>query len=111
MTTEFAAFEDFWPFYLRQHASETSRHLHFFGTAMVFPLLAGLVVHGDYRWLCAALVVAYPFAWLGHFVFERNRPATFSHPLWSLRADFRMFRLWLTGGLDAELDLAGVATR
>ena len=60
---------------------------------MAIPLLAGLVFHGDYRWLCAALVVAYASAWLGHFLFEKNRPATFTYPLWSLRGDIRMFRL------------------
>jgi hypothetical protein len=53
-------------------------------------------------------VVAYASAWLGHFVFEKNRPATFTHPLWSLRGDFRMFRLWVLGRLDTELEKAGV---
>jgi hypothetical protein len=108
MTATFATFGDFWPYYLRQHASEDTRNLHFFGTAAALTLLGGVVFHGDYRWLCAAIVVAYASAWLGHFMFEKNRPATFTHPLWSLRGDFRMFRLWVLGRLDTELEKAGV---
>jgi hypothetical protein len=110
MTTRFETFEAFWPYYLQQHASEDTRLLHYFGTAMTFPMIAGLVVSQDYRWLFAALIVAYASAWLGHAIFEKNRPATFTYPGWSLRADFRMFRLWLFGRLNRELALAGVPT-
>jgi hypothetical protein len=108
MSTTFETFEAFWPYYLQQHASEDSRRLHFFGTAMTLPLLAGVVVFQDYRWLFGALAVAYASAWLGHALFERNRPATFTYPIWSLRGDFRMFRFWLSGQLGSELELAGV---
>lgn len=108
MTTRFETFAEFWPYYLRQHAREDTRVTHYIGTGMVFPLVGAMFVLQDYRWLCAALVVAYAFAWFGHAVFERNRPATFTYPGWSLRADFRMFRMWLFGQLKAELAVAGV---
>jgi len=111
MTARFATFEDFWPYYLRQHSSAHTRLLHFAGTAMTFPLVAGLVVSQDYRWFCAAVVLAYASAWAGHAIFERNKPATFSYPGWSLRGDFRMFRLWLLGQLNSELAIAGVPVR
>ncbi len=111
MSATFSTFGDFWPYYLRQHASQDSRNLHFFGTAAALSFLGGLIFHGDYRWLFAALAIAYASAWLGHFIFEKNRPATFSHPIWSLRGDFRMFRLWLLGRLDTELEKAGVSIR
>ena len=63
---------------------------------------------GDWRWLVAMPVVGYAPAWLGHMVFERNRPATFAHPVWSLAGDFRMLALFLAGRLGGELRRAGV---
>lgn len=106
--SRFASFADFWPHYLREHARPATRMLHFAGTSLVL-LIALAAVATRAWWLLAALPVAgYAFAWAGHFAIERNRPATFTHPLWSLRADFRMWRLWLTGGLPRELNAAGV---
>jgi hypothetical protein len=83
----------------------TTRALHFAGTALVCAcLLAALLLSPI--WLVAAPVAGYGFAWVGHFFFERNRPATFTYPLWSLRGDFRMFRLTLTGRMGPELERA-----
>ena len=64
---------------------------------------------GEWLWLIALPLAGYFFAWLAHFTIEKNRPATFTYPLWSLFADFRMWWLWLSGGLKAELERAGVA--
>ena len=82
--------------------------LHYAGTTLVV-LIAAAAVATRTWWLLPAMPVAgYAFAWASHLAVERNRPATFTHPLWSLRADFRMWRLWLTGRLGRELEAAGV---
>jgi hypothetical protein len=101
--TRHRSFGDFWPFYLREHSQPRTRALHYAGTLLVLAVALAAAAAGEWRLLLLLPVAGYGFAWLAHVVVERNRPATFRHPLWSLRADFRMLRLWLTGGLDAEL--------
>ena len=97
MTRQFSRFADFYAFYLAEHANRTSRRLHVIGTAgvLVLAIVAGL--RHDPRWLLAALVCGYGFAWVGHFFFEKNRPATFRHPLYSFLADWVMFKDILIG--------------
>ena len=102
----FSTFEEFWPYYLSEHWKPATRALHFAGTACVFACLA-LAVAASAWWLLAAPLFGYAFAWVGHFFVERNRPATFTYPLWSLRGDFRMFRLMLTRRIEPELERAG----
>jgi hypothetical protein len=91
----FRSFEEFWPYYVSQHENELCRAFHFVGTALGFACAAATPVFPPA--LLAAPVVGYGMSWIGHFVFERNRPATFDYWWWSLRGDMRMFRLIATG--------------
>lgn len=97
------SYAEFWPRYLDAHADPRSRALHYLGTLAAAAFLALAAVERDWRWLVAAALVGYALAWLGHLVFERNRPATFAHPVWSLWSDIRMLGLFLTGRLGGEL--------
>lgn len=97
-----ASYQEFWPIYLREHSRPATRGLHYLGTGLGLALLAAAIVTADWRLLPAALIAGYAFAWLGHALVERNRPATFSHPLWSFVSDFRMFGLWASGRLGRE---------
>jgi hypothetical protein len=94
---------EFWPRYLGAHADRRTRALHYLGTSAALACIAAAAIAGDWRWLVAALIVGYGPAWLAHAAFERNRPETFSHPIWSLLSDFRMLGLFLAGRLAGEL--------
>jgi hypothetical protein len=93
----FASFREFYPHYLREHANRTSRRLHVIGTLLAVAVLVCAVVTARWLLLAAVPVAGYAFAWIGHFFFERNSPATFAHPLYSLRGDFTMLRDVLAG--------------
>jgi hypothetical protein len=103
-----SSFDEFWPYYLREHARPATRAFHYAGTSLVVLLGLAGVVTGDWRLLAAMPVAGYAFAWASHATIERNRPATFTYPGWSLRADFRMWLLWLTGRMRGELIKAGI---
>jgi hypothetical protein len=93
----FASFREFYPYYLSEHGHRTSRRLHFLGSCGVLAFVVLALMQRDARWLLAAPVCGYGFAWVGHFVFEKNRPATFRHPLYSLMGDWVMFKDILLG--------------
>lgn len=111
MAREHTSFASFWPYYLREHARPRTRALHYVGTSLVVAIALFAVVSGRWWWLLALPVAGYAFAWIAHFAIEKNRPATFAYPLWSLAADFRMWALWLAGRLGPELDRAGIPRR
>jgi len=97
MAQSYASFAEFYPYYLAEHANRTCRRLHFVGTSLVIGCLVALVASGNPWWIAAALACGYGFAWIGHFFFEHNRPATFRHPLYSFVGDWAMYRDMLTG--------------
>ena len=104
----YRSFADFWPYYLREHAKRRTRTLHYAGTSLVVLIAAAAIAMGNWWLLLAMPLAGYGFAWFSHAAVERNRPATFTYPRWSLYADFKMWWLWLTGRLGPELEAAGV---
>jgi len=97
-------FEDFWPYYVRAHSNKLNRNIHFVGTSSAMALVGLGVLTRRVTPVLLAPVVGYGFAWFGHFVIEGNVPATFGHPLWSLKADLKMWRMILEGTMDAEVE-------
>jgi|SRR5450631_2493075 hypothetical protein len=93
----FASFGEFYLFYLSEHANVVSRRLHFTGSSLVLGCLLAALTTGNAWWLLGALLCGYGFAWVGHFFFERKRPATFSHPVYSFIGDWVMYKDLLTG--------------
>lgn len=101
---DFQSFEEFWPFYVSQHKDPVCRRMHFIGTSVAIGCVAVAALNPSA--LLLAPVAGYGMAWIGHYVFEKNRPATFGspkHAVWSLRGDFRMWKHMVLGTMDAEL--------
>jgi hypothetical protein len=97
MDTKYNSLKEFYPYYLSEHQNSTSRKLHFVGTALLFFILAGAIYFSNYWLLFLIPIVGYGFAWVGHFFFEKNKPATFKYPFYSLASDFILFFDLLTG--------------
>jgi hypothetical protein len=102
MVPRLTSYEEFWPYYVSEHRLPLTRALHFAGTSLVLASVAAGVLVSPW-WFLAAPFAGYGFAWAGHFFCEKNRPATFTYPLWSLRGDFRMYRLMLLRRMEPEL--------
>jgi len=93
---QFGTFADFYPFYLSEHSNRTCRRLHFAGSSLALACLAKMVWTGQPQYLLYGLLCGYGCAWIGHFVFEKNKPASFKRPLYSFMGDWVMYRdLWL----------------
>jgi len=95
-----ASFSEFYPTYLNQHSNRICRRMHFIGSTLALLSLVALVLTGNPWWLLTAVLCGYGFAWVGHFVFEKNRPATFKQPLYSLMGDWVMYSQMLTGKIS-----------
>jgi hypothetical protein len=93
----FDSFRDFYPFYLGEHVNRICRRLHFVGTSVAAALLIAALVTQWWWFAAIALIQGYAFAWIGHYFFEHNRPATFKYPLFSLMGDWRLWWDILTG--------------
>ena len=106
MERKLSSFEVFWPYYVSQHTHPMNRALHFVGTSLaVATVAAGVTLVAPLALLLVPLV-GYGSAWVGHYFFEENRPATFTYPWWSLRGDLRMYRLMWMAQMEPELDRA-----
>lgn len=93
----FKSFAEFYPYYLQEHSNATCRRLHYVGSLLVLSVLVYALLTQQWLWLLALPVIGYGFAWIGHFVFEKNRPATFDYPLYSLLGDWVMLKDAFTG--------------
>jgi len=93
----YRGFSQFYPFYLSQHADRGCRRLHFLGTTLGLGSVIVALATLNFRWLLAGLAAGYLLAWIGHFFFEKNRPATFRHPVYSFLGDWVMWKDMLTG--------------
>jgi hypothetical protein len=103
-------FRAFWPAYLHAHRDPNCRRLHYVGSTGALAGIVLAIVRLDPLWLLAGLAFGYGMAWIGHFAVERNRPATFGNPLWSLIGDIRMYLLWLAGRLESAMRAAEAGT-
>lgn len=93
----FSNFSEFYPYYLSEHANRTCRRLHFVGTTLALAFILHTLSTLNFWWLLAALLSGYGFAWVGHYFYEKNRPATFTYPRWSFMGDWVMWKEILTG--------------
>jgi hypothetical protein len=102
MAQSFNSFSDFYPYYLEEHSNPVCRRLHFVGSALVLTVIATVLFTQMWvlLWLCP--LIGYGFAWVGHFFYEHNRPATFKHPFYSLMGDWVMFKDILVGKISMK---------
>jgi len=102
----FDSFSAFWPYYAAEHSNPMTRILHAVGTVTGLVLAIGAIIMGKWWWLALAFVPGYGLAWIGHFFFEKNKPATFQYPLWSFMSDWKMLSLMMAGRMSREVERA-----
>jgi hypothetical protein len=102
----FKSFAEFWPFYVTEHSKPATRALHAVGTAAALAFLIACIVTRKWILIPLTLIPGYAAAWTAHFFIEKNRPATFTYPLWSFIADYKMVGLMLVGKMKAEVERA-----
>lgn len=105
-TERFQSFREFYPYYLNEHRHPVCRRLHFIGSSLVLVVTAIAVLKNAWMLLWLLPVIGYGFAWVGHFFYEKNKPATFTYPLYSLMGDWVMFKDILTGRIALDADRA-----
>ena len=98
--SHFASFEEFYPFYLSQHQNKTCLRLHFVGSTLGLVGVTASIITGKKRYIAAGIVAGYGCAWVGHFFFEKNKPATFKYPLYSFMGDWVMYKDIVTGKIE-----------
>ncbi len=106
MSTEkkYKTFKAFYPYYLKEHADKNNRMLHFVGTLLLIIFFALGIITGKWWFFALIPVIGYGFAWVGHYFIEKNKPATFTYPFYSLAGDFRMFWDTLTGTINDKIE-------
>lgn len=97
------SFEEFWPYYVGEHRLPSCRAVHYVGSLLAPSVLVAIIATGSWAWLPIILVAGYGPAWVGHFIIEKNRPATFTYPVWSLMGDYKMLGLALRGKMADEV--------
>lgn len=108
MTTQrYTSFKRFYPYYLSEHQNSTCRLLHFIGSSLILVLIAYVIVSAAYMYLWFIPIIGYGFAWVGHFFYEHNKPATFQYPLYSLMGDWVMFKDILVGNIKINTEQRG----
>ena len=101
-TQKYTSFREFYPYYLSEHENTTCRLLHFIGSSLIIALIAFVLITNQYVYLWFIPLLGYGFAWVGHFFFEHNKPATFQYPLYSLMGDWVMFKDILVGNIKIK---------
>ncbi|MFT5541140.1 MAG: hypothetical protein ACI97K_000803 [Glaciecola sp.] len=102
MENKYKSFSEFYPYYLSEHENTTCRQLHFIGSALILILITYVLFSGQYILLWLLPVVGYGFAWVGHFFYEHNKPATFQYPFYSFMGDWVMFKDILSGKISIK---------
>ncbi len=103
----FKTFDEFWPYYVREHSTPGCRLLHFIGSTSGVACLIATIITGQLWFIPAGVALGYGFAWVGHFFVEHNKPATFQYPLWSFIGDWKMWRIMLIGRMNEEIERIG----
>lgn len=96
-------YTDFWDFYVQEHSQPLTRLLHFIGTSLGIILLVWFIARGTWYYFPLCFISGYAFAWVSHFFVERNKPASWTYPLWSFISDYKMMWYMLTGKMSAEI--------